>query len=174
MASEAVMVKRIGRLMAISFLLAAAGGIATGCAPVFPREVTDRIDRHISFQQLQSNPEKFKGTWLMLGGVIVSVKNMKEGTLLEILQKPLDSDGRPLETDRTFGRFLVDSDQFLDSAVYRLDRRITVVGKVIGQKTLPLDEITYQYPLLSAETLHLWSPASSPHFFFGIGVSGRM
>jgi outer membrane lipoprotein len=173
-ASEAQMVKRICHLLIISFLLTVAGGIAAGCAPVFPRGITDRVDRHVSFKELQNNPEKFKGTWLMLGGIIVTVKNLKEGTLLEILQKPLDSDGRPLETDRTNGRFLISSDQFLDSAVYRRDRRITIVGQVMGQRILPLDEIMYRYPLLSAEALHLWSPASTPHFFFGIGVSGRI
>ncbi len=110
----------------------------------------------------------------MLGGVIVSSRNVKEGTLMEVLEMPLDSNGRPLETDKTFGRFLVDSDQFLDSAVYHRERLVTIVGEVIGQKTMPLDEIMYQYPLLRVKALHLWSPASGPHFFFGIGVSGRM
>jgi outer membrane lipoprotein len=173
MASEAVMVRLIRPLLAISLLLAAGGGII-GCAPVFPKEVTDRIDRHVSFKDLQRDPEKFKGTWLMLGGVIVSSKNMKEGTLIEVLERPLARDGRPLETDRTLGRFLVDSDQFLDPAVYHRERLVTIVGVVTGKKTMPLDEIVYQYPLLSAKALHLWSPTSGPHFFFGIGVSGRM
>lgn len=168
------MVKRTCHLLVAIILLLVAGGGISGCTPVFPKEITDRIDRHISFKELQNDPEKFKGTWVMLGGVIVSSKNMKEGTLLEVLQKPLDSDGRPLETDRTDGRFLVESDQFLDSAVYHRERLITVVGELVGQKTMPLDEIMYQYPLLSPKALHLWSPASGPLFFFGIGVSGRM
>lgn len=166
------MLKQTFHLLAILFLLA-AGGIS-GCAPAFPKEVIDRIDRHVSFKELQSDPDKFKGTWVMLGGIIVSSKNMKEGTLIEILQKPLDSDGRPLDTDQTEGRFLVESDQFLDSAVYHRERLITIVGEVAGKKTMPIDEIMYQFPLLNAKALHMWSPASGPHFFFGFGVSGRM
>lgn len=166
------MLKQTIHLLTILFLLA-AGGISA-CAPVFPKEVTDRIDRHVFFKELKSDPDRFKGIWVMLGGVIVSSKNMQEGTLIEVLQKPLDSDGRPLETDQTEGRFLVESDQFLDSAVYHRERLITIVGEVAGKKAMPIDEIMYQFPLISAKALHLWSPASGPHFFFGIGVSGRM
>jgi outer membrane lipoprotein len=167
------MIERTYRLLALFVLFAAGAGIS-GCAPVFPKEVTDRVDRHVSFKELQSDPEKFTGTWVMLGGVIVSSKNIEEGTLLEVLQTPLDSDGRPFETDRTDGRFLVESDQFLDAAVYHRERLITVIGEVAGQRTMPIDEIMYRYPLLSAKSIHLWGPSSGPHFFFGIGVSGRM
>jgi outer membrane lipoprotein len=167
------MIERNLRLRGLVFLLV-AGTWISGCAPVFPRELTDRVDRHVSYKELQSDPDKFKGTWLMLGGVIVSSKNIKEGTLIEVLQQPLDNDGRPLNTDRTEGRFLVQSDQFLDSAVYHPGRLITFVGEVIGRKAMLLDEITYQYPLLADKASHLWSPSTGPHFFFGIGVSGRM
>lgn len=145
-----------------------------GCAPPFPRETLDRVDRNVSFQELKKEPEKFKGTWVMLGGMIIASKNTKEGTLIEILQKPLDTGGRPLQTDSTEGRFLVQSDAFLDSAVYHDGRLITVVAEVIGMKELPLDDIMYPYPLLIVKDLHLWGPSQGPHFFFGIGVSHRL
>ena len=160
------MIERACRLMIILFLLA-AGGMISGCAPVFPRELTDRVDRHVSFKELQGDPDRFTGhLGAMLGGVIVSAKSMKEGTLIEVLQKPLDSDGRPLETDQTEGRFfVVESEQFLDPAVYHSERLITVVAEVAGKKTMPIDEILYQFPFLNAKAVHLWSPASA-HFFF--------
>jgi outer membrane lipoprotein len=88
--------------------------LRTGVSP----ETLNRVDRHISFKELQADPEKFKGAWVMLGGVIIASKNTKEGTAIEILQKPVDNDGRPLDTDATEGRFLVQTDQFLDTAVY--------------------------------------------------------
>ena len=125
------MFKRSLRLRGMILLLIAGIGI-TGCAPVFPRELTDRVDRRISFKELQSDPEKFKGDWVMLGGAIVSSKNIKAGTLIEVLQEPLDDEGRPLDTDRTEGRFLVQSDRFLDSAVYHPGRLITFIGEVVG------------------------------------------
>jgi outer membrane lipoprotein len=148
--------------------------VTAGCAPPFPKETLDKVNRTISFQELKKEPEKFKGTLVMLGGMIVASKNTKEGTLIEILQKPLDAVGRPLQTDSTEGRFIVQSDTFLDSAVYHEGRLITVVAEVIGRKELPLDDIMYPYPLLLMKDPHLWDPSQGPRFFFGIGVSHRL
>lgn len=164
---------RIVPALFILFILVACLS-AGGCAPTFPREVTDRVDRRVSFKELRGNPEKFKGTWVMLAGVIVSSWNAKEGTFIEVLQHPMDSDGRPLDTDETEGRFLIQSEEFLDSAVYHPGRVITVVGEVAGRKTMLIDETDYQYPLLVAKALHLWKPSTGPQFFFGIGVSHRI
>ena len=148
--------------------------VTAGCAPPFPKETMDKVNRNISYQELKKGPEKFKGTWVMLGGMIIASKNTKEGMLIEILQKPLDTDGRPLQTDSTEGRFLIQSDTFLDPAVYHEGRLITVVAEVIGRKELALDDIMYTYPLLSVKDLHLWEPSQGPHFFFGIGVEHRL
>ncbi len=148
--------------------------MTAGCAPPFPRETLDKVNRNVSFEELKKDPERFKGAWVMLGGMIVATKNTREGTLIEILQKPLDTRGKPLETDSTEGRFLVQSDVFLDSAVYHQGRMVTVVAEVLGRKELPLDEILYPYPLLIVKDLRLWGPSAGPRFFFGVGVSHRL
>lgn len=148
--------------------------MAAGCAPPFPGETLDRVNRNVSFEELKKDPESFKGAWVMLGGMIVAVKNTREGALIEILQQPLDTRGKPLETDSTGGRFLVQSDVFLDSAVYHQGRMVTVVAEVIGRKELPLDEIIYPYPLLIVKGLHLWGSSTGPRFIFGVGVSHQL
>jgi outer membrane lipoprotein len=148
--------------------------LTAGCSPPFPEETLDKVNRNVSFEELKKAPEKFKGTWVMLGGMIVASKNRKEGTLIEILQKPLDTDGRPLKTDKTEGRFLAQSESFLDPAIYHQGRSITVIAEVIGRKELPLDEIMYTYPHLIVKDLHLWTPSAGPRFMFGVGVSHRL
>ncbi len=146
----------------------------TGCAPAFQKEALERVDRNITFKELQKEPDKFLGSWVMVAGVIISTKTTKDGSLVEILQKPTDRDGRPLDTDATEGRVIAQTKEFLDEAVYHSGRLITVIGEVAGKKIMPIDEIMYQYPLLTAKALHLWRPSSGPRFFFGIGVSGRI
>jgi len=106
----------------------------------------------------------------MVGGTIVETKNQKEGTRIEVLQKPLDSQGRPLMTDETGGRFIVHVAQFLDAAIYHRGRSVTVIAEVAGVEVHPLGEIEYGYPALSARDVHLWSPYQGPRFSFGIGV----
>ncbi len=145
-----------------------------GCAPIFPKEALDRVNRDIAFKELQKAPDHFLGIWVMVAGVIISTKTSKEGSFIEVLQKPMDRDGRPLDTDTTEGRCIVQTTEFLDEAVYLPGRLITIIGEVAGKKLLPIDEIMYHYPLLTAKALHLWRPSSGPRFFFGIGVSGRI
>ncbi len=157
-----------------AFFILLAALLFTACAPVFPREAMDRIDQHLSFRNLQSNPDQFKGTWAMLGGNIIAVNNTQDGTSIEVLQKPLDSDGRPLDTDYSEGRFLIHTVQYLDSAVFLPGRPITIIGEVSGYKIMQIDEISYRYPLLEEKLIHLWKPSAGPQLFFGIGVSGHM
>lgn len=144
--------------------------VIAACGPPFPQQLLDQVSRKVTFDALRANPEQYRGTLLMLGGMIVDTRNTKEGSRIEVLQKPLDGEGRPLETDETGGRFLVVSSQFLDAAVFHRGRTITVIGEVAGQRTLPLDEIEYRYPEVTAKSLHLWSPSSGPRFTFGVGV----
>ena len=142
----------------------------TACAPPFPQQLLTRVDKNVSFKELQKNPDTYKGAWVMLGGMIVAIKNTKEGTVVELLQKPLDSSGRPLRTDATEGRLLIVAEEFLDAAVYHAGRELSVIGEVSGQKVQLLGEIEYRYPLVTSKSLHLWDPSSGSRVSFGIGI----
>jgi outer membrane lipoprotein len=148
--------------------------LTLACAPPFPREMQERVNKNLSFGELKKSPDKYRGTWVMIGGMIVGAKNTRDGVLIEVLQQPLDTDGRLVRTDESGGRFLVQSSTFLDTAIYAPGRELTVIAEVLGGKELPLDEITYQYLLCDAKSLHLWSTGSGPRFFFGVGVSHRL
>ena len=141
-----------------------------GCAPPFPRDLLDQVDQKVYFVDLQKEPERYRGRLIMVGGMIVETKNLQEGTQFEVLQKPLESNGRPRETDESGGRFLVLSPKFHDAAVYLRGRPITFIAEVAGQQMRPLGEISYRYPVLQAREMHLWSPHAGPRFSIGIGV----
>ena len=78
------------------------------------------------------------------------------------LQRPLDRQGRPRETDDTEGRFIIESPQFLDAAVYHAGKRISLVGEVSGQEVRPLGGIHYRYPVVAAKELQLWDRTDIP------------
>lgn len=141
-----------------------------GCSPPFPRELMEKVEKNVTFTALRKDPEKYAGKLLMVGGTIVDTKNLKEGTRIEVLQKPLDGEGRPEPTDESGGRFLIVTQQFLDSALYHRGRMITVIGEAAKSQVLPLGEIEYRYPVIAAKGLHLWSPYAGPNFSFGVGV----
>ncbi len=155
-------------------LLAAVIVLGAGCArPPFPSQITDRVDRKISFSDLHKDPRSYKGKWVMFAGVIVGSITENDGrTYLEVVQKPADDQGRPFQTDESGGRFIAVSKEFLDPAVYQGGRVITVVGEVAGDSVRPLGGMVYRYPLLAVEALHLWEPSYPPqsHVSVGVGV----
>jgi len=141
-----------------------------GCANVVSKELRDKAYGEPSASTLFKDADEFKGRIVILGGVIVSSANTKEGTYIEVLQKPLDYRGRPEDTDTSYGRFIIFSEGYLDSAVYSQGREITVAGEVMGRQVRPLGEIQYPYPLIKSKELHLLEPRYDIPIQFGIGI----
>ena len=143
-----------------------------GCAKAFPPETLDTADRDIRFGEIQKNPSAFEGKSVLLGGVIIETQNLSTKTVLVVSQRELNFSQKPAADEQSKGRFMVSSPQFLDPAIYRKGRAITVIGRVVGEEVQPIDGVPYRYPLIQKEALHLW-PApenmrSEPSFQFGI------
>jgi len=92
-------------------------------------------------------------------------KNTKEGTLIEILQKPADLQGRPKDVDESDGRFLALYDGYLNTAIYTRGREVAVAGEIKEKRVLPLEEIDYTYPLISIREIHLFKPKKEEKFY---------
>src|SRR5512136_1094754 len=107
-----------------------------GCAPVISKPVRDQVDKNLTFSEVFKNPEAHKGSVVVWAGVVIDANNTKEGTLIQILQRPTDFFGAPEQTDRTEGRFLVLYPSYLDVAVYEKGREVTVGGEVEGKRIM--------------------------------------
>lgn len=130
-----------------------------GCMTYYaiPESVDKQVDRSITFADLKRDPEAHKGKVVALGGVVLRAKNLKDGTQIEVLQLPLDRSDRPdYPLEASQGRFLISDPEHHDPAVLK-DRRITVVGEVVGKKVDTIDEFEYAFPYLSARLIHIWS-----------------
>lgn len=143
------------------------------CAPVLSDRSISEADRSITFQELQKNPDIYKGKVVILGGKIISTTVKEKETWLEILQEPLDRQFKPEMKDISSGRFLAVFQGFLDPAIYAPGRRVTVAGEVRGKQVLPIREVNYVYPVLAAREHYLLpieSGSGEPQFHFGVGV----
>jgi len=158
------------RNLFLAFLLTGAFLLTTGCA-VMSKDLRREAEKDLSFSEVFKDPEAHEGKVVILGGAIVDSKNTKEGTLLEVLQKPLDMVGEPRDVDQSGGRFLALYDGFLDVAIYSKGREITVGGVVQGKRVMPLGEIQYAYPVIGAREIHLWPDMKkermSPYPYWG-------
>src|SRR5574337_732709 len=129
--------------MSIILLLSMAG-----CAPVISKQVREQVRPDITFTEVLNDPERYKGQMIILSGIIIETENTKEGTLLQILQRPAGFRGKPKDVDETGGRFLALDSRYLDVTVFSKGRAVTIAGEVQGKRTLSLGEIEYTYPLI--------------------------
>lgn len=151
-------------------LLALLGG---GCATAFPDEVMRTVNTGITAEVLLSAPADFKGARVILGGEVLGTQPRPGETEIELLTRRLRGDDSPERSDRSPGRVLLRSPDFLDPAVYAPGRRITVVGEVTGAEERKIGEVPYRYPVITVERIRLWprdvvvSPSYYPYPAYG-------
>lgn len=128
----------------------------SACINPLSQQAVDKVDRETSFARVAENPTAFVDRHLLLGGVILSVEDEENGSLLELMQWQLTPWGEPLALDTAGHRFLVRSKQPLDPGDYQRGRLVTLTGQVLGSETRLLGEHPYDYPLFALQEIHLW------------------
>jgi outer membrane lipoprotein len=139
--------------------------ICSGCIRAISKELRAQVTEEVKIKQVLENPDDFLGKMVIWGGVIVESKNLKEGTLIEIVQKPLSSEERPKKADQSDGRFIALFNSYLDVAIYSEGREVTVAGRIREIRQRPLGEIEYTYPVISADEVHLWPLTSEKSYY---------
>lgn len=128
----------------------------SGCVHV-PESL--RVDENVAlttFTDVKDNNEAHLGKDARWGGVIAKIENNAENTVLEVVHFQLSSSTRPLQKDQTQGRFKVYYQGFLDPVIYKEGRSITAVGKIAKNEAGKIGEHEYDYPVLTANNVHLW------------------
>ena len=90
------------------------------------------------------------------GGVITGIENKAKGTVVEVVNFELNGFGRPQVSDKSSGRFKVYIDKFLDPAIYKKGRSVSVLGTVSDSEEGSIGEYKYRFPVLKASDLYLW------------------
>jgi outer membrane lipoprotein len=159
--------------------LVAAMGCSSSMVGI-PEALEPQIDKNLTFKDVLTSPESYKGHLILLGGEILKAKRLKKGTQIELLQLPLTTDQKPTtDLTRSQGRVLV-LHQELDPATLTPGTLVTFVGEVSGAIIEKMDEDDYRYPTLTVKHWHVWPPPTfhdrrgGPYFgvFGGAGVGG--
>jgi outer membrane lipoprotein len=144
------------------FLLAALAA----CAPI-SQDIRRQADASAPFSEIQKNPDKYRGMIVIWGGVIIETMNLKESTVIKVMQTALDIQERPTDLDRSQGRFIIRVDRFLDPDIFKKGRQVTVGGEIAGSEIQPIGEIQYTYPVVQAKELKLWEqPVPYPAYYY--------
>ncbi len=147
----------IGTSLLVLLLAAGAGGCSR--YDVIPDALEKQVDRTVSFMQVKSDPDGYKGTMVVWGGEVLKAERRQDRTEIELLQLPLNGDLIPAE-DRpsSEGRFIaVDRHgEIIDPAILKEGTRVTVVGELQGSAKDMIGESQYQYPVLSIRDMTVW------------------
>ncbi len=135
-----------------------------GCTYAISPQLSRQADKTIPFDSLERDPRPYKGKIVILGGIIMQTTTLKEGTLIEVLQKPLDYWGKPRRTDTSGGKFLVYYSTYLDPLVYAPEREITVAAEIESERSKAFADIDSGSLLLLSRELKLW-PKERPPFY---------
>jgi outer membrane lipoprotein len=158
--------KTLSMLLVFILLLGAA------CATGISQQARAQVTYSEKFSVLQERPSAYLGQVVMFGGKILETKASSTSSEITVLQLPLGTSDRPQDGDRSEGRFLLRSVQFLDPAVYRTGLLLTAVGRVTGSEVRPIGGLDYAYPVVDVIEIKLWPERSPvyPGVQFGVGV----
>jgi len=136
-----------------------------GCAHVISSDVRQGARSDVTFPMVLANPEVYRGETVIWGGMVIETVNRQDGTVVTVLETPLDAQGMPADGDYTRGRFLVKTSMVLDPEVYRRGRKLTVAGEIMGKEVQPLGETQYGYPVLGLREIHVWKELPSAYAY---------
>jgi outer membrane lipoprotein len=123
----------------------------------------------ISYGEAIRKIANYKEAPVRWGGIITTVENEQNFSLVEVLYYPLDSDGDPQTDQPHVGRFVVKSPEFLDPAVYTQNSKITVAGTIAGDIERTVGKKIMRVPLVSASTIYLWPVYVYDNYYDGFG-----
>jgi len=111
-----------------------------------------------------------------LGGIIITVENEQNLSLMQVMNYPLSDSGRP-QLDKPYnGRFVVKTPEFLDPVIYKSDSEITIAGTLKGDIKRSIGKKILQIPLIEATTIYLWPSYDASDYYgyhpYGYGGFG--
>lgn len=153
---------RVGRSgMKVVVLLLLSIGLAA-CASQVPLAIRAPLADVPDVQSARLAKAEMIGTRVRWGGVIALLENRQQDTWIEIVDRPLDSNGRPVDSDKSGGRFIARIPGFLDPATYARDRELTVTGLLAASITRAVGDYPYRYPVVAVDSYYLWAKPLPP------------
>ncbi|MBI2413730.1 MAG: Slp family lipoprotein [Deltaproteobacteria bacterium] len=129
--------------------------LASGCGSVLTKELVKDIDRNITIESVQADPERYIGKKVVWGGIVLATSNLEATTEVEVLETTLSFDDRP-ENGSSRGRFIIEAKKYLDANVYKEEKRITVAGVVSRVETRKIGQMDYPFPVITPIEMKLF------------------
>ncbi|SES68737.1 outer membrane lipoprotein [Nitrosomonas marina] len=145
-------------LIVISLLFSAC----TTLPPAF-----DSADiQELTYAQVKADTEKYKDVQVKWGGVVTDLKEVEDGSLMQVMLYPLDYYDRPDIDKPSEGYFLLKSEKKLDSKIYFTSREIVAIGTIEGKSDYAATYGSAGLPLINAVSIHPWPIAYRENYYY--------
>jgi len=134
-----------------------AGCATSGNGPFVAAETAEAAEK-LTVAAVRQQPNVHAQSEVQWGGVVNQVENREGATWIEVIERPLNSNGHPVTSSLSGGRFLAVVPGFLDPTDYRKGRAITISGNIQGIDIRPFGDTAYDYPKVSVTDHQLWVP----------------
>jgi len=104
--------------------------------------------------------ENLVGRNVRWGGEVASVTPTERKTCIEVIDRPLAHDGKPLHTGQTDSRFLACTPQFYPRGLYE-GQDVTMTGTLEPPARGALDGLEHRYSRVAIVTLNFWPQPSA-------------
>lgn len=130
----------------------------SSCVSTLPEAIRKAPEGNVAVSTVQQEPTRYRGAAVRWGGNVVGIVNRQDSTVVEVVARPLERSGRPLERRNSNGRFLAEIDGFIDPKDLPADKLITVSGVVAETRRQKVGEFLYSYPVIEVSSYHAWAP----------------
>src|SRR5215831_3957114 len=147
-------------------MMGGAGLLNFACAPaaIFPPEVSERVDRTVTFEQVVDHPAEYKGRIVQLGGQILRSK--VEGEEVQMLVRELPIQMKPVygPVDRggERGMFIIRYTGKVADQDLQRGNMLIVIGTMMGTAVSDLTGPYVSRSTVSAECVHYWRSQGEP------------
>ncbi|PIQ99662.1 MAG: hypothetical protein COV66_10945 [Nitrospinae bacterium CG11_big_fil_rev_8_21_14_0_20_45_15] len=142
---------RMRRIFYVLFLVC-----LSACTHPISEKFRSEVDTNVTFEQVLDSPDQYIGHHFLWGGAIAETRNLKNGTEVEMVQKELDLLGYPDRGDKTSGRFILFTKEYLEPTIYSQGRYLVGVGILREVRNGRVGEMEQLFPVLDLEEHHLW------------------
>jgi outer membrane lipoprotein len=123
---------------------------------MMPKSVQSDQVVNIDMRQAQSDASCQKGKLVRWGGAIISNRSSNSGSRIEILAKQLSASARPSQSNDYIGRFIAESSSYIEPAIFKPGKSITILGEIMTCFKGKIDERDYVFPVVKIKGKHLW------------------
>lgn len=154
----------------VRLLLLILTTLVAACTTI-PETIRSAPEPDIHLPDTQKNFSTHRGKTVRWGGVLLEVKNKETGTTLQVLGYPLTYNGRPDVTAVAEGRFIFETAEFLDPAVYAKGRELTATGRLIELSERQIGGKSLALPVIEIQQIYLWPEEYRRRYYRYCGYS---